>query len=101
MGRALRYIVEERLGDPTRAAASSEAYLQSQLGKLGIPGDRVPLKSVVVFTHPVVELEVENPPKPVVKLDKLRKQISTTGARIDEEVYQRLDDFFRSITVRE
>lgn len=98
MGRAVRWIVEEHLGDPIRAAQEAEGYLRHQLSKMGIPEGKVPIKPVVVFTHPAVELEVENSPIPVVQVDKLRKHIPTNTAKMDEVFYQKLDEFFNQHT---
>ena len=98
MGRAVRWIVEEHLGDPIRAVRGAEGYLRSQLTKMEIPEEKVPIKSVVVFTHPVVELQVESAPIPVVKVDKLRKQIPADTHRVDADLYTRLDEFFTKLT---
>lgn len=98
MGRAVRWIVEEHLGDPFRAARAIERYLQDQLGKMDTSRGKVEIKSLVVFTHPAVDLEVENAPIPVVKVDKLRKMIPSNSLRMDAEIYRRLDDFLGNRT---
>jgi hypothetical protein len=100
MGRALRYIVEEHLGDPIRATREAEGYLTKQFEKLVPSGVVVPIKSVVVFTHPAVQLDVEAAPIPVVKVEKLRKQIATDAPRLDPDVYTQLDAFFENLTTK-
>jgi hypothetical protein len=42
---------------------------------------------------------MEETPIPVCKADKLRKQIVIQGPKLDPEVYDRLDGFFRSATL--
>lgn len=100
IGRALRYIVEEHLGDPIRAVRTTENYLRQQFNRIEIPEGEVPIKSVVVFTHPAVELKIENVTIPVVKVDKLRKQIPTNLGRMDEDTVMRLDDYFEKLTLK-
>jgi hypothetical protein len=100
IGRGLRYIVEEHLGDPIKATRSAESLIKDHLERLEIPKQRVPVKSVVVFTHPVVELDIASAPVPVVKVEKLRKQIPTNAVKMDEAWYQQLDDLFTSLTIK-
>jgi hypothetical protein len=97
MGRAVRWIVEEHLGDPIRAAQGAARHISERLNKLGIPDGKIPIKTVVVFTHPAVELEVEATPIPVVKVEKLRKQIPTNAAKMDEALFLQLDEFFNQL----
>ncbi len=100
IGRALRFIVEEHLGDPFKATSGAERMIKSQIEQLEIPEAKAPVKSVVVFTHPAVDLEVENPPTPVVKVDKLRKLVPTKSRLLDDADYQRLDEYFSNLTVK-
>jgi hypothetical protein len=101
IGRALRYIVEEHLGDPIRAANAAEGFLRNQFEKRDIPVEKIPIKPVVVFTHPAVELDIEGASIPVVKVDKLRRHIPTNLARMNEDTFSRLDEFFRELTVKD
>jgi hypothetical protein len=98
IGRALRYIVEEHLGDPIRTAQGTEAYLKNQFDRLEL--GEVPIKPVVVFTHPAVELDIEGAQIPVVKVDKLRKQIPTATPILQAETYTRLDVFLTNLTLK-
>jgi hypothetical protein len=101
IGRALRWIVEEHLGDPIRAVRGAEGYLRNQFDNLEIPPEKVPIKAVIVFTHPAVELDVESASLPVVKVEKLRKQITITPNKFEEDLYQRLDEYFRNLTQKD
>lgn len=100
IGRALRWIVEEHLGDPVRAAHAAEGYLSDQLASLELAEEKVSIKSVIVFTHPAVELEVDTSPIPVVKVEKLRKQIIINQTKFEEGSYQRMDEFFKNLTIK-
>jgi hypothetical protein len=100
IGRALRYIVEEHLGDPIKAARSAEAFLREHANELDPNSSKLVFKSIVVFTHPAVELDVSAAPIPVVKVDKLRKQIPTSTSKMDEVLYQKLDEWLTSQTVK-
>jgi hypothetical protein len=96
IGRALRYIVEEHLGNPIRTARETEGYLKKQFEKLELL--EVPIKSVVVFTNPAVQLDIDSASIPVVKVEKLRKHIQTDTLRLEADVYTKLDDYFTNLT---
>lgn len=100
IGRALRYIVEEHLGDPIKATRSTEAFLRDRFEALADNANRIIIKSVVVFIHPVAQLDIEDAPIPVVKVDKLRKQIPTNIAKMDEALYQQVDELLTSLTIK-
>src|SRR5512140_2028808 len=93
MGRALRYLVEERVSDPVTLSQSLVKELNQRFEKE--LGDQVvvPIKALTVFTHPAVELEIEGGPIPVCKIDKLRKQIAMPGSRLAPEAYDRICAF--------
>jgi len=97
IGRALRFIVEEHVGDPIKSAYRSEQVLQERLGK--IVDGTVPIKPIVVFVHPGAELEIESAPIPVLPAEKLKKQVTIDAPRLDQDVYDRLDAFFQKITL--
>ncbi|PWH16568.1 MAG: hypothetical protein DDG59_09380 [Anaerolineae bacterium] len=96
LGRALRYIVEEHLGDPIKAALSSQAYLRREFSQKIEGGEAIPLSAVVVFTHPRCVLEVEETPIPVVKAEHLKRVIPQKGTRLSEALYQRLQAFLEA-----
>ena len=96
VGRALRYIVEEHLGDPIKGARSAAEDLERRLSQVVGEGVRVPVKTVVVFTHPRAILEAENPPIPVCRLDKLRKQVQLQGPRLEQAVYDQVAGYLDS-----
>ena len=99
VGRALRYIVEERVGNPIALMQQIEIDLKDFLEKGLGPGISVPIKSIVVFTHPAVELNVKGAPIPVCKVDKLRKRIPLQAPRLMPEVYEKLSLFLERMTL--
>lgn len=93
LGRALRYIVEEHLGNPIKSALASEGYLRRQLNEETTDGREIPVHSVVVFVHPAAVLEVENPETPVCKVDKLRRYVNIKSGKLPVDLYDRARKF--------
>jgi hypothetical protein len=99
MGRALRYLVEERVSDPVLLAQAMIKELGDRFEKeLGEP-TAISIKALTVFTHPAVELEVEGGPIPAVKAEKLRKQVSMPGSRLESETYEKICAYLERLTV--
>jgi hypothetical protein len=98
VGRALRYIVEERVTNPILAAKQAEQELGQLLSKACNADCSSLIRSVVVFTHPLVQLDVENPPIPVCKVEKLKKQISNKAPRLTPELYEKLGFYIGGMT---
>jgi hypothetical protein len=98
IGRALRYIVEERVGDPVAFAQGIVAELgrlfEKELGREA----KVPIKALTVFTHPAVELEIESTSVPVCKIEKLRKQVAMNAERLSPETYDKLNSYLERVT---
>jgi len=90
MNRALRYIFDERLGDPVARAQASAREVGRRIARRLEGGGKVPVSAVVVFVHPAAEINVEKPPIPVVKPKNLNKQVSRKAAPLPNEVYQTL-----------
>ncbi|HUI88605.1 MAG TPA: nuclease-related domain-containing protein [Anaerolineales bacterium] len=99
-GRALRYIVEERVGDPV---VFSHGIVE-ELGRLfekELGGEaRVPIKALTVFTHPAVELDITGTAIPVCRIEKLRKQMTMSSERLAPEVYEKLSSYLERVTLR-
>jgi hypothetical protein len=92
MGRALRSVVEERLGDPTRSAQQVQRYLTGKLQEL--TGETIAVKPLIVFTHPNVLLDLDpDCPVPVYPVDKLKKHVPINGSRLALETYQVISDY--------
>jgi hypothetical protein len=92
MGRALRSVVEERLGDPTRSALAVQRYLAEKLSALA--GETITIKPLITFTHPGAELDLEpDGPVPVYMADKLKKHVSMEAPRLSTAAYQLIAGF--------
>jgi hypothetical protein len=99
IGRALRYIVEERLGDPVRAAQQVADFLRDRLTREFAEAKALQIKSVIVFTHPGVELEIEGAPITVCKIDKLKKSVPLSVPRISPQLYEKISSFLERATL--
>jgi hypothetical protein len=99
IGRALRYIVEEQVGNPIHSTGRIEEELQELLSKELGADVVIPIRSIVVFAHPLVRLDIENAPIPVCRVDKLRKQITRKLPRLAPEVYEKLSLFLEGRTI--
>lgn len=98
IGRALRYIVEEHLGDPSRAAGDSAEYVHRKLDELDGLSRSIPVKAVVVFTHPATKLEAKKPPVPVCLAEKLRKQVEIGSVKLPQADYDLVLEYLESVT---
>ena len=98
IGRALRYIVEERVGDPVKLSQALTDELRQRFEKeLGQPVS-FPIRALTVFTHPATELEIEGGPIPACKIEKLRKQATFSAERLSPEVYGKMSSFLERLT---
>ena len=99
IGRALRYMVEPRVGDPAVVARAQAEELgkrfQKELGSEVV----VPIKALTVFTHPAVDLEIEGGSFPACRIEKLRKQSTTGAARLPIETYDQMAAFLEKATL--
>ncbi len=88
IGRALRYIVEEYLGNPIKSVQTGAELFRERLKKeLAVEG-KVPVTALVVFTHPRALIDVQGAPVPVITVAKLRKQIPANLPKMSPELYQ-------------
>jgi hypothetical protein len=99
MGRALRYLVEPRVGDPVAVAEGMSEELRRWIKEHLSSGPDVPVKVLTVFTHPSVELELDSPAVPAYKADKLRKHIALTGTKMPATSYEVLAAALERVTL--
>jgi hypothetical protein len=99
-GRALRSIVEERLGDPIKTAHGAQQLLRQRLAQSIHGGEDIPVKSMVVFVHPGAQLDVEGAQIPVLKVDKLRKKILVKEEKMAPDVYEEVCQYLERLTVK-
>lgn len=99
IGRALRYIVEEPVGNPIRSSKQLEEELKELFLKELGSGVVIPIKTVFVFTHPGANLNIKDSPIPICKVDKLKKQVTINGAKLDPRLYEKVALFLEQKTV--
>ncbi len=99
IGRALRYIVEERVGDPMAFSHGIVQELERRFGKELGGNTKLSIKALTVFTHPTVELDIEGTALPVCKIEKLRKQVAINSERLDPEIFEELSSLLERVTL--
>lgn len=81
MGRLKRFAGQEGLGRPEQMAQVEIEDLQRFLRKRLPEGVEIPVRGVILFVHPDVVLEVENPPMPVFRTPELKRWLRKEGRR--------------------
>jgi hypothetical protein len=89
-GRAIRFFVEERLGDPIDRALTCAKAIKAQLVQEIPEASALEARGMVVFTHPYAELDVEKAPIPVCKADKVRAKLPKDANKLSPEIYNRV-----------
>lgn len=90
LGRAIRYPLEQHLGDPTKTALTVEQAVKEFFKNTLSEHDALHFYSMVVFLHPKIRLDVENPTIPVFSIDVLKKKIPAKGEKMPEALYQQI-----------
>jgi len=94
LGRVLRFMGEEGLGRPFAEAQTQVKAMQDLLDQAGL-GDEVEIQNIVVFCNPRAQLDVLDPPRPVVTPKDLKKAIrKQAGPKLTGEQYRRLEELF-------
>jgi hypothetical protein len=99
LGRMVRYFLEQLLGDPTRNARLAVDAMKVQIRNLPGVTKPVPVSGVVVFLHPMAQIEVKGAPVPVCKLDKLRKTVVIKAPKLDPDIYEQISTFLEKSTL--
>jgi len=90
IGRALRYVVEPRVGDPVAVSQGLSEGLQRWFKDHLDSSAEVPVRALTVFTHPAVELEIADASVPAYKVEKLRKHAVPAGGKLAPRLYDEL-----------
>jgi hypothetical protein len=89
VSRAMRYLLEQRLGDPVGRAKEYADWMRSYLEENLPDGCRPPVSAVVVFVHPVAELTlVSSPSLPVCKPERLSRYLPKGHPKLSPECYE-------------
>lgn len=83
-GRAMRFFVEEKLGNPVNRARQMGAALAQRLSM----GKEVPIDAMVVFTHPRAQVSAKSPPIPVCQPKDLRRKVTQKRDPLPTPVYE-------------
>ena len=90
--RILRFMAEEGIGKPFAETDTRVEALQKLLDEENL-GDKVEIRSVVVFYNPRVELVVSDPPRPVTNTKGLKKAIrKVQGKKLPEDLYLQIGE---------
>ncbi len=89
LARSLRMLVEERVGDPIRRANSSAEKIKALIAD-SVSGPQPPVESMVIFTSPLAELDVDSPPIPVTNGHRINKRLPFHQDRLPTETYNQL-----------
>jgi hypothetical protein len=90
MGKALRFFVEEPLGDPIVEARAVADRLAACLRSALPEGSSVPIHPMVVFTHPAASLDRKGNPLPVCQPKQLKGELPKTLPSLKSELYEQL-----------
>lgn len=94
MGFLRRFAGQEALGRPDRMLKAEIAYVEEFLAKELADEEEVPVRGVVVFTNPDVELHAEDAPVPALRAVELKRWLRKERLRpqLSEEMMARLTE---------
>lgn len=93
----LRFAAEEQVGDPTRDVKLDVTTMREFLEKHLDNADLVPIKGLILFSNPAVQLTVENSSIPVLTSKDAKeyvRRLVSDSPRLDQETYDVLADLF-------
>jgi hypothetical protein len=94
VGRVLRFMADEGLGRPFAEADGQVNAMTKYLDQHDV-GQGIEIQNVVVFYNPRAQLDVTDPPRPLVAPKALKKAIrKQQETALPEEQYQRLKALF-------
>ena len=94
LGRVLRFMGEEGLGKPFAEAQAQVQAIRDLLEPAGL-GDDVEIQNIIVFYNPRAQLDVSDPPTPVVVPKDLKKTVRKLASpKLSGEQYRRLEELF-------
>lgn len=88
--RALRFFVEEKLGDPTARAISCSQMMKEHLVDKIPEAQKIDARAIVVFTNPYAELDIEKAPITICKPNKLRRRLNGEKKKISIDLMKQV-----------
>jgi hypothetical protein len=96
LGRVLRFMADEGLGRPLKNGDEQVAALREYLVEHDVETE-APIDNVLVFYNPGVQLDVSDPPRPIVTTKAVKRAIrKKKGAGLSESQQRRLQKLFES-----
>ncbi len=92
LARLLRFMAEEGLGNPLSEADAQVEALRKFLAAHDL--EDVEIKNLLVFFSPQAQLEITDPPRPIVTPKGLKKALRKQGGKLPGGLYQRLERLF-------
>ena len=91
LGRALRFFLEETLGNPTARAEADAGRMRAEL-QARLPADAaaVPVVPIVLFVHPNAEVAADSPPIPVCQPAQLRKRLPANLPKLAQARFEQV-----------
>jgi len=103
VGRILRVLAQEGIGDPPRELEEQKARLRKFLSKSGTGEEgtsnlaNVPIEGAVVFLNNTVQLEVDNPTVPVLRVEQVKEYVrrKVKEVKLSNSTLRELTDYLR------
>lgn len=92
--RVLRFMAEEGMGKPLAQGDEEVKALQKFL-QAHDAGEGVEIQNILIFYSPRAELQVSNPPRPIIVPKGLKKTLrKLPPSKLSESQYETLEDLF-------
>jgi len=98
LGRAIRFLGDEGVGRPF-ALGDNEMLAMQRFLEQNEVAEGVEIENVLVFVHPKAQVEVHEPPRPVVMPKDLKRAIRSGQNKISPDRYRRLHELFEGQVV--
>ena len=105
LGRLLTFLNREGLGKPMREKEEAELKVRELFqegessGVLVMNAADIPIESAAVFINPAMQLELENPSLPVLRVDQLKKYVRMKGdQQLEAGDVRAVTDFLLSVS---
>ncbi len=96
MGKAIRFFVEEALGDPVADGRREAARLTAAIKRRMPSTAQIPVHPLVVFTHPAAEVTRKGTPIPVCQPKQLRSELPRSLPPLSRDIYEQLREILDS-----
>ena len=95
LGRAIRFLGDEGLGRPF-AVGDNEVLAMQRFLEQNELAEGVEIENVLVFVHPKAQVDVHEPPRPVIMPKDLKRAIRGGQNKLSPDRYRRLQELFES-----